>query len=70
MDLHLTWLSIGARLLMALGGAALFVFAVKRNYFRNFEDAKFQVFWSDLEETVERASRAPATGRATTRMEP
>ncbi len=30
-----------------------FVFAVKRNYFRNLEDAKYQMFWSDVEELVE-----------------
>jgi hypothetical protein len=32
------------------GGAALiFIFAVKRDYFRDIEDAKYQVFWSDTE---------------------
>ena len=31
----------------------IFVFAVKRNYLRNLEDAKYQMFWSDVEELVE-----------------
>ncbi len=32
---------------MGLGAAFLFVFAVKRDWFRDLEDAKYQVFWSD-----------------------
>lgn len=48
----LTWISIAASLLMGLGAALVFVVAVKRNYFRDLEDAKYQVFWSDLEEEV------------------
>jgi hypothetical protein len=46
----LTWISIAASLLMGLSGACVFVFAVRRNYFRDIEDAKFQVFWSDRDE--------------------
>jgi len=37
-----------------MGAAFLFIGAVKRDWFRNLEDAKYQVFWSDLEEMVER----------------
>lgn len=48
--MELTWVAIGASLLMGLGAACVFVFAVKRDYFRNIEDAKYQVFWSDLED--------------------
>jgi hypothetical protein len=51
-----TWIAIIASLLMGLGALLLFVFAVKRDYFRNFEEAKYQVFWSDLEELVETAT--------------
>jgi nitrogen fixation-related uncharacterized protein len=47
-----TWVAIAASLLMATGGVCLFIFAVKRDYFRDLEDAKYHVFWSDLEETV------------------
>lgn len=50
---ELTWIAIAASLMMGFGGACLFVFAVKKDYFRNFEDAKYQVFWSDLEELVD-----------------
>jgi hypothetical protein len=48
--MELTWVAIIASLTMALGAACVFVFAVKRDYFHNIEDAKYQVFWSDLEE--------------------
>ena len=48
----LTWLAIIASLLMGLAGVLIFIFAVKRDYFRNIEDAKYQVFWSDVEELV------------------
>jgi hypothetical protein len=53
--MELTWVAIAASLLMGLGAALLFVFAVKREYFRNIEDAKYQVFWSDLEEAADSA---------------
>ena len=51
--MELTWLAIIASLCMGIGAMLLFVFAVKKNYFRNLEDAKYQVFWSDVEELVE-----------------
>jgi hypothetical protein len=51
--MDLTWLTIIASLFMGTGGVLIFVFAVKRNYFRNLEDAKYQMFWSDVEELVE-----------------
>jgi hypothetical protein len=50
---ELTWVAIAASLLMGLGAALVFIFAVKRDYFRNIEDVKYQVFWSDLEEMVD-----------------
>jgi hypothetical protein len=51
--MEITWLAIVTSLVM--GGAALLVFilAVKRDYFRNIEDIKYQVFWSDMEELVD-----------------
>jgi hypothetical protein len=48
-----TWVSIAASLVMGLAAACAFIFAVKRDYFRDIEDAKYQVFWSDLEELVD-----------------
>ena len=45
--MEMTWVAIGASLAMALGTACLFIFAVKRDWFRDIEDAKYQVFWSD-----------------------
>ncbi len=53
--MELTWIAMAASLLMGLGAAFLFIFAVKKDYFRNIEDAKYQVFWSDLEEPVDSA---------------
>ena len=57
--MELTWIAIAASLMMGLGAACVFVFAVKKDYFRNLEDAKFQVFWSDLEESVEEPEEKP-----------
>ena len=48
-----TWLAIIASVCMGIGGVLIFVFAVKKNYFRDLEDAKYQMFWSDVEELVE-----------------
>jgi hypothetical protein len=50
---ELTWIAIIASLCMGIGAVLVFVFAVKKNYFRNLEDAKYQVFWSDVEELVD-----------------
>ena len=51
--MELTWVALAASLMMGLGAAVVFIFAVKRDYFRDVEDAKYQVFWSDLEELVD-----------------
>jgi len=62
--MELTWVSILASLAMGLAAACIFIFAVKKDYFRDIEDAKYQVFWSDLEELVEPHSepRPPGSG--------
>lgn len=46
----LTWIAIIASLLMGGASALIFIFAVKRDYFKDIEEAKYQVFWSDIEE--------------------
>jgi len=51
--MELTWLAIFASLCMGIGAVLVFIFAVKRNYFNHLEDAKYQMFWSDVEELVE-----------------
>ena len=51
--MELTWITIIASLFMGIGAVLVFVFAVRKNYFRNLEDAKYQVFWSDAEELVD-----------------
>jgi hypothetical protein len=48
--MELTWVAIAASLAMALAALCIFIFAVKKDYFRNIEDIKYQVFWSDLED--------------------
>jgi hypothetical protein len=48
--MEFTWITIIASLCMGIGAALVFVYAVKKNYFHNLEDAKYQVFWSDVEE--------------------
>ena len=48
--MELTWIAALASVLMALAAVCVFIFAVKKDYFRNIEDAKYQVFWSDLED--------------------
>ena len=50
MGTEITWVAIAASLAMALAGVCVFCFAVQRDYFRNLEDTKYQVFWSDLDE--------------------
>jgi len=47
--MEMTWLTITASLAMGLAAAFGFVFAVKRDWFRDLEEAKYQVFWSDCE---------------------
>lgn len=51
--MELTWLALGASLAMGLTAVCIFIFAVKKDYFRDIEDAKYQVFWSDLEPLVD-----------------
>jgi hypothetical protein len=50
---ELTWIAVLASLAMGLAAVCIFIFAVKKDYFHNLEDAKYQVFWSDLEELVD-----------------
>jgi hypothetical protein len=59
--MEVTWIAVLASLLMAAAAVCVFIFAVKKDYFRNIEDAKYQVFWSDLEE--EPAPLRAETGR-------
>ena len=51
--MELTWIAIIASLCMGIGAVLVFVFAVKKNYFRDVEETKYQVFWSDVEELVD-----------------
>ena len=53
--MELTWVALAASVAMGLAAVCVFIWAVKKDYFRNLEDAKYQVFWSDLEELVDSA---------------
>jgi nitrogen fixation-related uncharacterized protein len=66
--MELTWVAIAASLLMGAGAALVFVYAVKKDLFRDLEDVKYQVFWSDVEELVENSKETkdgscPQNGR-------
>ena len=50
--MELTWVTVAASLCMGLGAGFLFIYAVKKDWFRDIEDAKYQVFWSDVEQLV------------------
>jgi len=51
--MEVTWLAIVASLLMGGGALLIFIFAAKSDLFRDVEEAKYQVFWSDIEELVD-----------------
>ncbi|MCC7480175.1 MAG: hypothetical protein IT541_01475 [Hyphomicrobiales bacterium] len=59
MGTELTYLALAASILMGLGGACLFIFAVKKDYFHNLEEAKYHVFWPDIEELVDQSTEKP-----------
>ena len=59
--MELTWIAIAASLAMGSGAAFFFVFAVKRDWMRNIEDAKYQVFWSDTQDLKQDMKRVKPT---------
>jgi hypothetical protein len=63
--MELTWVTIAASVCMGLGAACLFIFAVKKDWFRNIEDTKYQVFWSDVQELVDRKQEKINGGQST-----
>jgi len=48
--MELTWIAIAASLTMGAAALCVFIFAVKKDYFRDIEDAKYQVFWDQWQE--------------------
>lgn len=52
----LTLVAILASLAMGLAGASLFVFALRKDDFRDAEDAEHPIFWYDLEVMVGRST--------------
>jgi len=51
LEVEFTWITIIASLCMGIGAALVFVYAAKKDYFHNIEDTKYQVFWTDIEES-------------------
>jgi len=60
--MELTWIAVLSSLLMAAAAVCVFIYAVKKDYFRNIEDAKYQVFWSDLEDGPLLRTALPGAG--------
>jgi hypothetical protein len=56
--MELTWLTVLASLVMGLAAVCIFIFAVQHDYFHNIEDAKYQVFWGDLEQEEQDGSES------------
>jgi cbb3-type cytochrome oxidase maturation protein len=50
--MELTWIAIAASLVMGAAGLLVFVWSVRAHMFTNFEDVKYQVFWSDADEAA------------------
>jgi nitrogen fixation-related uncharacterized protein len=57
--MELTWLTILASVVMGFAAVLIFVFAVKNDYFQNIEDAKYQVFWGDLDQEEKNGGGSP-----------
>ena len=55
--MELTWVAIAASLLMGAGALLILIWAIRHQQFKNFEDVKYQVFWSDLQEMVDPAQQ-------------
>jgi len=51
--MELTWIAIAASILMGLGAVLIFIVAVRLDWFRDIEDVRYQVFWSDTDDTSE-----------------
>ena len=73
--MELTGLAVCASLVMAAATVCAFIWAVKKDYFRDIEDTKYQVFWSDPEDRVEplagrRSGGHPASDAATCSKDP
>lgn len=62
--MDVTWIAIAASLLMGAGAVLIFIYAVRKDYFRDLENVKYQVFWSELEEIVEQSKEEPPDDRA------
>jgi nitrogen fixation-related uncharacterized protein len=45
--MELSWITIPASIAMGAAAALVFVYAVKRGWFKDIEDAKYQVFWGE-----------------------
>jgi hypothetical protein len=60
--MELTGIAVLASLAMAAGAVCVFIYAVKKDHFRDIEEAKYQVFWSDWDEREEAIKENPDGG--------
>ena len=51
--MELTGIAVLDRTGTAAGAVCVFIYAVKKDHFRDIEEAKYQVFWSDWDEREE-----------------
>ena len=58
--MEMTWVAIAASLLMGGGALMVFIWAVRQQHFKSFEDVKYQVFWSDPQDLAGAPQRKAA----------
>ena len=63
--MEMTWIAIAASLLMGGGALLIFIWAVRHQQFRSFEDVKYQVFWSDPQEPAKPIEKEQQHGSST-----
>jgi len=63
--MELTWIAIVASLLMGGGGLLIFIWSVRSQQFKSFEDVKYQVFWSDPQEPAKMPAKEQQNGSST-----
>lgn len=63
--MELTWIAIAASLLMGCAALLIFIWSVRSQQFRRFEDVKYQVFWSDPQDPVKAPDKEQEHGSST-----
>jgi len=61
----LTWIAIASSLCMGAAGLLIFIWAVRHQQFKRFEDVKYQVFWSDPQDLARPLKKEQQHGSGT-----